>query len=347
MSFRRIAFLAIAVVAVLVASILSMFFSPAPGPRDEVVAFVVEEGASLRGVAADLEESGLIRSGRVFTLWARVKGQDRSIRSGEYEIRHGLSAAGVLEALVSGSVLTRAVTLPEGLTRAQTIEVLAETLELELAVLDSLTRFPREELRARLGLEVDVTLEGYLYPETYRFAKGVSETSVVETLVGTFESVVDDSMMARAAELDMSLHEVVTLASIVEAEAVLDRERPEIAAVYTNRIREGWKLEADPTVAYALDKIGDRLTFRDLEVDSPYNTYRNRGLPPGPINSPGRASMRATLWPDTESEAMYFVADGEGGHRFSRTWEEHQAAVREYRVIQRERRGGRSGGGGG
>ena len=143
----------------------------------------------------------------------------------------------------------------------------------------------------------------------------------------------------------MTLHEVVTLASIVEAEAVLDHERPSIAAVYRNRIDKGWRLEADPTVAYALDKIGDRLTFRDLEVDSPYNTYRNSGLPPGPINSPGRASIQAVLWPEPGLEAMYFVADGEGGHRFSRTWEEHQRAVREYRAVQRERRGGRSGGG--
>jgi UPF0755 protein len=329
----------------MLASVLFMIHSPAGGPNDEVVTFSVEEGASFGRVAGDLEEAGLIRSSRVFSLWARFKGQDRSIRSGEYELRRGVSAAGTLEALVSGSILTHAVTLPEGLTRARTVEILAEALELDQAVLDSLTRDPGAALRDRLGLAAEVTLEGYLYPETYRFAKGVSEVSVVETLVSTFESAVDDSMLARAAELEMSLHEVVTLASIVEAEAVLDHERTEIAAVYTNRIRKGWKLEADPTVAYALDKIGDRLTYRDLEVDSPYNTYRNAGLPPGPINSPGRASVRATLWPDPDSESMYFVADGAGGHRFSRTWEEHQAAVRQYRAIQRERRGGRSGGG--
>lgn len=339
-----IAGLAVAL-AVLGGSMLSLVHSPAGGSRDEVVPFVVAEGASFRKVAQDLEDGGLIRSAWVFGVWARLKGQDRSIRSGEYELHRGTSAAGTLEALVSGVVMTRAVTLPEGLTRTQTVEVLAQALELDAARLDSLTREPGAVLRGVLVLEPGTSLEGYLYPETYRFAKGVSEETVIETLVSTFNTVVTDSMRARATELDMTVHELVTLASIVEAEAVLDHERPEIAAVYTNRIARGWKLEADPTVAYALDKIGDRLTFRDLEVDSPYNTYRNAGLPPGPINSPGEASMRATLWPDPECDAMYFVADGEGGHRFSRTWEEHQAAVRQYRAIQRQRRAGQSGGG--
>lgn len=341
----RVGILAVVLLLVFAASMASLVLSPASGPSDEVMHFVVEEGVSFRQVAADLEQSGLIRSAWVFGVWARLKGQDRSIRSGEYELRRGASVAATLEALVAGSVMTRSTTLPEGLTRTQTIEVIAAGLELDAAHLDSLTRTPDPELRARLGLEEGVTLEGYLYPETYRFAKGVSPEAVIRTLVSTFESVVDDSMRARAVELDMTLHEVVTLASIVEAEAVLDHERPEIAAVYTNRIRKGWRLEADPTVAYALDKIGDRLTYRDLEVDSAYNTYRNPGLPPGPINSPGKASLRAVLWPDPECDAMYFVADGEGGHRFSRTWEEHQAAVREYRAIQRDRRGGRTGGG--
>jgi UPF0755 protein len=333
------------VLAVLAGSMISLVHSPAGGSRDEVVAFVVEEGASFRQVATHLEDEGLIRSAWAFGVWARWKGQDRSIRSGEYELHRGTSAAGILEELVSGVVMTRAVTLPEGLTRTRTVEVLAQALELDAARLDSLTREPDAGLRALLDLQPGTSLEGYLYPETYRFAKGVSAETVIETLVSTFSAVLDDSMRARAREREMTLHELVTLASIVEAEAILDHERPEIAAVYTNRIAKGWKLEADPTVAYALDKIGDRLTFRDLEVDSPYNTYRNAGLPPGPINSPGEASMRATLWPDPESDAMYFVADGEGGHWFSRTWEEHQAAVRKYRAIQRQRRAGQAGGG--
>jgi UPF0755 protein len=329
--------------AVLAAGGWGMVFAPQGPAGTEPIHFVVEEGASLQAVAQDLKGVGLVRNAWTLRVWARLTGRERAVRSGEYELEPGRSVDSVLDALVAGPLLTRAVTLPEGWSRRQTVQGLAAKLELDRAILDSLTLHPPDDWRARLALADSVSLEGYLYPETYRFALGVSPRSVLETLVRAFEGAVDDSMRVRATEIGMSLHEVVTLASIVEAEAVLDHERPDIAAVYRNRIREGWRLEADPTVAYALDKIGERLTFRDLEVDSPYNTYRNAGLPPGPINSPGRASIRAVLWPEPGQQAMYFVADGEGGHRFSRTWEEHQQAVREYRALQRERR--RSAGG--
>ncbi len=306
----------------------------------EVVRFTVDEGASLRRVARDLESEGLIRSTWSFRVWARLKDQERSVRSGEYELRPGQSVAATLQALVTGPLVTHGVTLPEGWTRKQVVARLAAKLDLDPATLDSLCITPPEQWRQRLGLAPGFSLEGYLLPETYRFALGVSARSVLATLVDAFITAFDDSMRVRSAEIGMSVHEVVTLASIVEAEAVIDRERPAVAAVYHNRIRKGWKLEADPTVAYALDKLGERLSFRDLEVDSAYNTYRHAGLPPGPINSPGIASLRAVLWPEPDFDAMYFVADGQGGHRFSRTWDEHQAAVREYRAIQRERRSG-------
>jgi UPF0755 protein len=338
-SMRRVTILAVGLGLVGLGA-WGTIFSSAGRRSAEAVLFTVAEGESLRSVARDLESEGLIRSTWTFRVWARLKGQERSVRSGEYELSPGQSVASMLEALVAGPLLTHAVTLPEGWTLQQTNARLAAELDLDPATLDSLCHRPLEDWRARLGLAPGLPLEGYLLPETYRFARGVSERSVLATLVGAFADAFVDSMHVRAAEIGMSVHEVVTLASIVEAEAVLDRERPSVAAVYLNRIRKGWKLEADPTVAYALGKQGQRLTFRDLEVDSAYNTYRYAGLPPGPINSPGIASLRAVLWPEPEFDAMYFVADGEGGHRFSRTWEEHQAAVREYRAIQRERRGG-------
>jgi UPF0755 protein len=311
----------------------------------ETVVFAVDEGASLRRVARDLEAEGLIRSTWTLRIWARLKNQERSVRSGEYELRPGQSVASMLEALVAGPLITHAVTLPEGWTRQKAVARLAARLDLDAAALDSLCLAPPGPWRQRLGLAPGQSLEGYLLPETYRFAIGVSARSVLATLVAAFDAAFDDSMQVRSAEIGMSVHEVVTLASIVEAEAVIDRERPAVAAVYHNRMEKGWRLEADPTVAYALDKLGERLSFRDLEVDSEYNTYRYAGLPPGPINSPGIASLRAVLWPEPDFDAMYFVADGQGGHRFSRTWDEHQAAVRDYRAIQRARRGGRSGGG--
>lgn len=339
--------LVVALLALLVlgAAAWSVVHVPTGPSGGEPVHFFVPEGASLSRVARDLEREGLVRSAWAFRAWARLSGRDRAVRSGEYELAPGASIAATLEALVEGPLLMRAVTLPEGWTRRRTVEALAAGFDLDPARLDSLTLAPPERWRARLDLADSVSLEGYLFPETYRFVAGVSARTVVGTLVDAFAAAFGDSMRERADSLQLSLHEVVTLASIVEAEAVIDAERPAVAAVYLNRLERGWKLEADPTVAYALDKLGERLTFRDLEVDSAYNTYRNPGLPPGPINSPGLASLRAVLWPEPEFDAMYFVADGEGGHRFSRTWEEHQEAVREYRAIQRRRRATGDGGG--
>jgi UPF0755 protein len=344
-SSRARVLIAVLLAAGVVAGAVGVVHLPFGDRQTQPVHFVVAEGSSLNRVARDLERDGLVRSAWIFRVWARVTGRERSVRSGEYELRRGASMARILDALVEGPLLTRAVTLPEGWTRGQAVRALSEALELDAAGLDSLTLDPPPDWRARLDLPDSATLEGYLFPETYRFVAGVSARTVVGSLVDGFVAAFDDSMRARAADFGFTVHEVVTLASIVEAEALIDSERPAVAAVYLNRLERGWKLEADPTVAYAVDKIGERLTFRDLEVDSPYNTYRRTGLPPGPINSPGRASLRAVLWPAPDFDAMYFVADGQGGHRFSRTWQEHQAAVREYRSIQRQRRG-RAGGGG-
>ncbi|RKZ13205.1 endolytic transglycosylase MltG [bacterium] len=318
----------------------SAVFAPYGSGTTVPAQFRVREGASLQQVARQLAEEDLIRNALALRVWARIKSQERAVRAGEYELARGQSMAATLQALVAGPLLTHAVTLPEGWTRRQTVSGLAKGLELDATMLDSLSLQPPDDWRRQLGLDAVQSLEGYLFPETYRFARGVRAGTVLHTLVDAFTRTFDDSMRTRADEIGMSVHQVVTLASIVEAEAVLDRERPRVAAVYLNRIERGWKLEADPTVAYALDKIGDRLSYRDLEVDSAYNTYRNTGLPPGPINSPGLSSLRAVLWPEPGFQAMYFVADGEGGHRFSRTWQEHQAAVREYRKLQRTRRGG-------
>jgi UPF0755 protein len=151
-----------------------------------------------------------------------------------------------------------------------------------------------------------------------------------------FTNAFDDSLRAQAEAQGLSVHEVVTLASIIEAETGVVGERRKVAAVYRNRLSRGWKLEADPTVAYAAGISGEDLTYGHLEMDSPYNTYRFTGLPPGPICSPGLASLHAALEPEQEFEALYFVADGEGGHVFSRTWEQHRAAVRAYREKLRE-----------
>lgn len=304
----------------------------------EPVHFVVPDGASLHEVAAGLEREGLLERPWALRLVARLEGGARRIRAGEYELPPGASPAHLLHLLVDGPLLTRAITLPEGWTAARTVAALADSLHIDPAPLERLVEDPPESWRTRLGIPEGHGLEGYLFPETYRFARGIPPRRVIETLLATLEEALDDSLRKAVEDHPYDLHEVLTLASIVEAEATRDDERSRIAAVYLNRLRRGWKLEADPTVAFATDKVGERLLYRDLEVDSPYNTYRHGGLPPGPINSPGLASIRAVLAPEPDFEAMYFVADGEGGHRFSRTWEEHRRAVERYREVQRRQR---------
>jgi UPF0755 protein len=192
-----------------------------------------------------------------------------------------------------------------------------------------------DEIRSPQRLErrhIDApSLEGYLFPDTYVVPWGVSPAEVVSQMLDRLDAVFTDSLFARAVEIGMTPHEVLTLASIVEAEARVPAERPIISAVYHNRLRRGMRLEADPTVAYAMGGFRGRMLFVHLEIDSPYNTYRNKGLPPGPICSPGQAAIRAALYPDPDTDALYFVARGDGSHIFSKTLREHQTAVQKVR----------------
>lgn len=305
---------------------------------DRTVHLVVPAGSTLRGVAAELVEAELIDAAWHLRAVGRLEGGARSLRAGEYDVPVGASPARVLHILVDGPLRTRAVTLPEGWPSSRVVAVLADSLGIGRAALDTLVTDPPAAWAARLDLPDSTSLEGYLFPETYRFARGVRPRTVIRTLLDAHEAVLVDSVRARLAASGFTRHEWVTLASIVEAEATIEDEFPRVAAVYRNRLDRGWRLEADPTVAYALGKSGDQLTYGDLERESAYNTYRVHGLPPGPINNPGRRALLAVLWPEPDFDAMYFVADGEGGHRFSRTWEEHRRAVRLYRQWQREQR---------
>jgi len=308
------------------------------GIEAESVRFSVERGWSLGRVAEELADAQLLAHPWQLRLVARIEGGSRRIRAGDYLLPRGASPARLLHELVEGRLQMRSLTVPEGWRLERTLVALSDSLGQPIALLDSLARNPSSEWRDRLDLPPGVSLEGYLVPETYHFVRGTPGSRLLETMLDGLAEVFDATARARADSMGWSIHQVLTLASIVEAEAVIDDERARVAAVYHNRLRKGWKLEADPTVAFALRKEGERLTFADLEVDSPYNTYRNAGLPPGPINSPGRASILATLEPEPGFDAMYFVADGTGRHRFSRTWDEHRAAVQEYRRWQRQQR---------
>ncbi|HCV42774.1 MAG TPA: endolytic transglycosylase MltG [Bacteroidetes bacterium] len=174
------------------------------------------------------------------------------------------------------------------------------------------------------------SLEGYLLPDTYTFQWQTDEQALITTLVTEYRRFYTDSLQARANGLDWTTNQVMTLASIVEGEAVLQEERPVISGVYHNRLRKGMKLEADPTLRYVIDGGPRRILYSDLQIESPYNTYRYRGLPPGPINNPGRASILAALFP-ARHNYLFFVANGKGGHWFTSTYAEHMRYVRQYR----------------
>lgn len=290
----------------------------------------VPAGASFAQVVDTLEARGFVARPTVFTLFARWKGFDTQIRSGTYSLSPGTSWTELLDALTSGRVVTRELTIPEGWSLRQIVPRIA-----------AFTAREEEEVRALVsepGAEAsfDVPgpgLEGYLLPETYRFAEGTEPEVIVQTMVDHYRDFWTPERIARLDSLGLDQRELTTLASIVQAEARVADEMPRIAAVYHNRLRQGWLLQADPTVLYALGGPRERLLYAAMDsvADSPYNTYTQPGLPPGPIGSPGVGALEATLHP-ADDPAMYFVVSGaDGRHVFSRTLAEHNRAVAEYR----------------
>jgi UPF0755 protein len=284
----------------------------------------VPPGASLSVAAESLARSGIIRSPRLFRLYAMVRRDDRAIRPGTYLLPRGSSFGTVLDALREGKGLVRTVTIPEGYSVAQIVALLSTRLGLPA---DSLLAAVRDTaLLHRLDVPTP-TLEGYLFPDTYIFPAQTTARAAVGAMVRRFEQVWQPEWTLRLDSIAMSRHDIVTLASIVEKEARLAEERPVIAAVYMNRLRDGMLLQADPTVQYALGEHQSRVLYRHLDVTSPYNTYRHAGLPPGPIASPGRASLVAALEP-ANVPYKYFVAYPDGHHEFRTDYAGHEQARR-------------------
>lgn len=285
-----------------------------------------------RGMTADhigrtLAEAGLIRHAGLFALIARLQGLGNQLEAGTYWLDGQVTTAQILQRLRKAPLHTRRVTLPEGWTLGQ----VAGALQAQGLADSSRLRAVATDPAFITGLGLDApSLEGYLFPETYLFDVETTEEALLTRMVDQFRRVFDGGYRQRLEQLDMSLHEAVTLASIVEREALAAAERPLIAAVFHRRLRLSRRLESCATVEYALGYHKPRLTYDDLKVNSPYNTYIYPGLPPGPIGNPGRAALEAALYPD-ETEYLYFVARGDGTHIFSRTNAEHNAAKRRIR----------------
>jgi UPF0755 protein len=292
---------------------------------------IIPRGATAREIGQHLADAGLVRSPWAVILAAWALGATGSLRHGEYTLRPAQSAVEIVRALARGEHVQHRVTIPEGYTVVQVADLLAGAgLVDRQRFLDLALRTGRRLNHPALaGLPTD-SLEGYLYPDTYLFTRGLDEETVLARLLDTFDAKVGAQLRAAAAGRGLSLHALITIASMVEREARVPDERPVIAGVIYNRLARGMRLEIDATVLYALGEHREVVTFRDLEVDSPYNTYRRTGLPPGPIANPGLPAIEAAVYP-AGVPYLYYVLRPDGRHHFSRTFEEHLDAVRRYR----------------
>jgi UPF0755 protein len=305
------------------------------GATKTPVEFVVEKGATLHVIARKLRREHVVPSSTAFVLWVRLIGVEKKIQAGRVSLYKGEGIISAAKKFLHAEPIEITVTVPEGLTVEQTAAVLGHALSVDSAEFASACDDP-ETLR-RLGISAP-SPEGYLFPDTYRFPPDMKASDIVKRMVDhgvdIYATLAPDSVPQ-----ELSKHEIITLASIIEKEATLAEERPRIAGVFHNRLAKGIPLGADPTVRFALKKFSGPLLASDLSVDSPYNTRRRAGLPPGPICSPGLASLRAALFPE-KTKDLYFVAkwDGSDSHDFSMTNEEHEKKKNEIRRMNEARK---------
>jgi UPF0755 protein len=295
--------------------------------------FEVHRGEGLKRIARSLEQAGLVRDARAVEWYARLNELDAKIQAGEYELSAAWSTRSIVGRLTSGRVVTYPVVLPEGI-RATEVAARLEAAEL-VGADDFLALVEDADFTRSLGIEAD-RLEGYLYPETYRLPRGLPPERVARVLVAEFQAAWA-KVEPLAREQGMTQHQVVTLASIVEKETAAPEERPLIAAVFRNRMERGMRLETDPTVIYGIAGFDGNLRRKHLlDGSNPYNTYKIKGLPPGPIANPGIDALRAVVEP-AESDYLFFVSRNDGTHHFSRTYREHTNAVNRYQKRRRSR----------
>lgn len=301
-------------------------FQPLQLPGGQTVELEIEPGTTPRGVARAVEATGIAADARLLFLWFRVSGQDRQIRAGNYEIPAGTSAYQLLQKLVRGEESLRAITFVEGWTFRQMRAAMARE-----EFLKHDTAFMTEDaLMAALG-KPGVAAEGRFFPDTYTYAKGSSELAVLRRAVHAMDRRLAEIWAQRLPDVPLNTpEEALVLASIVEKETGRDSDRGQIAGVFTNRLRLGMLLQTDPTVIYGMgEKFDGNLRRRDLQTDTPWNTYTRAGLPPTPIAMPGKSALMAAVRPE-RTPAVYFVARGDGTSHFSATLDEHNRAVNRY-----------------
>ncbi|MFH0778855.1 MAG: endolytic transglycosylase MltG [Candidatus Eisenbacteria bacterium] len=314
---------------VLVAFLVSLLLSPQRRHAASTSTVVlIPKGAEVGQIGDILKEEGVIGNTTVFILTAKILRVERNLRAGRYTMVKNAGTFEAIRQLEEGMKAKDFVTIPEGLTSSEIADVLFRELLVDPKAF--LTLINDSSFASAAGVSAP-SLEGYLFPDSYAFVPGTEPAEIVKEMVSKGRHVFGIEFGNRGKEMGLTWHQALTLASIVEGEAQVDEERPRIAAVFWNRLRAGFRLQADPTVAFALGGRRERIVYKDLEVDSPYNTYRVSGLPPGPISNPGEQAVRAVLYPLEGCEDLYFVARGDGTHVFSSSLAEHLAAIESIR----------------
>ena len=292
----------------------------------------VRAGATLKMIAETLATNGIISNADDFVFTTKLFRNVKKLRAGGYHLYKGTSSYKAMKLIATGKVSTVTVVIPEGLSSYEIASIFSKKLELDSTKIVNLIN--DKKIISSAGINAN-SLEGYLYPDTYAFFWGATEKEAIQTLLNEFQKKFTDSLKQIVMEKGWTVHKILTLASIIEGEAMIDNERPIISAVYHNRLKHGIPLQADPTIQYIIPDGPRRLLKRDLAIDSPYNTYLHPGLPPGPVNNPGINSIRAAIDP-ADVEYIYFVAKGDGSHIFSRTLKEHLTAKAKFDAYRLE-----------
>lgn len=319
-------------VSIIIATFLVTVFYWPQNNMNKEIKITINHGESLSVISKKLLKKGVITNENIFEVATKIRGLDTSIPVGTFLIQNVKVNHDIINHLVFGNPERKKVTLLEGWNIKQTSNHLSKEMGFDYNTIVEIIN--NTIFINSLGIKSQ-SLEGYLYPDTYYFFEGENVNSVIKRLVKEYKYFWTDSNITKASSISLTQHQILTLASIIEGEAIYDSERPIISAVYHNRLKRGMKLQADPTVQYIIKDGPRRLLIKDLRIKSPYNTYLYEGLPPGPINSPGFKSLSAALYPD-KNDYLYFVAKGDGYHTFSKNEKEHERAKRAFQRVRKK-----------
>ncbi|SHI53607.1 UPF0755 protein [Geosporobacter subterraneus DSM 17957] len=321
-------------IAVLLAAPLGLFYSfgkliqPVDAYSNSTITVEIPSGTSTARIAKLLKENNLIKNDLAFRILSRLSKSDGKMQAGKYALRNDMDAKAIIQALVEGDVTHDTVkfTIPEGFEFVQIVNRLESNGLIDRDKFLQLANYGDFNYKFLENIpKGENRLEGFLFPDTYQVARDATEEEILKKMLDRFNQVFQESYYQRAQEMGLSINEVITLASIIEREAKLDKERPLVSSVFHNRIKQNMLLQSCATVQYILGERKENLTLKDIEIDSPYNTYKYQGLPPKPIASPGKPSIEAALYPET-TEYLYFVVSKNGEHTFSKTYKEHLKA---------------------